>query len=178
MANKYKTLKEFNKGPFTIQCGIFLFLVLMGLFILVLFMLKSNKPPEDTLVYEKCTFIKYESVKYESSHSTGYRYHIYVKEYDKPLEIFDIVYDKVLETDLSELNSGDKITVSIFEGKDEIELCSLSCAGDYILLYSDYVTAYKENLRMAFITTLFISGGSLVAFVIGAFYYKKTGRCL
>lgn len=178
MVERYKTLKKLNKGSFIIQSVIFLFLAVLCLVVPVGVIVAADNPPENSLVYEECTFKKYECVDTRAGKSTSHRYYIYVKEYDKPLEIDNIVFDRTYESDLSELKSGDKLTVSISESNDRIELYSLSCDDGYILSYSNYLEAHKANERLGITTLPLFSLVCLVAFIKGISHYKKTGRCL
>lgn len=131
--------------------------------------------PEDELVYEECTFVDFKHT--EEPHNRGaytHYYYVYVEEYDIPLSIDSVVFDKVDQDVFSELKPGDKITVSV----DKMELYSISYNGENILSYEDFLTEQKESKIIEIFGSLILScvcfGLSIAIFI----YYKKTGKWL
>ena len=76
--------------------------------------LVEKYPSADALVYETCTFARYERVNWGRY---GASYYIYVEEYDKPLEIDSISIRGIDREALEDVKAGDSIEVSKEEGK-------------------------------------------------------------
>ena len=148
------------------------------LFLAIMFT-TTDYPTKESLVYEECTFIKYEYiVKENHNHSTTRYYNIYVEEYDKPLEIDNIIYDRIHQGLLSTLEKGDKITVSIKHHKNDMNLYEMSYGEKYILSYDDYLDAHKENDEIGFILApvlICLISGLIIA---EAVHYKLKGKPL
>ena len=102
-------------------------------------------PSEDSLIYENCSFVKYEYILKRSTRSKSERYHIYVEEYDKPLEIDNIVFHMTNEDVLFHLEPGAQVAVSIRESKDKLTLYTIAYDGVNILSYDDYVKIHTRN---------------------------------
>lgn len=148
------------------------------------FFTTTEYPAKESLVYEECTFIKSEYISKENrNHSTTRYYNIYVEEYDKPLEIDNIIYDRIHQGFLSNLEKGDKITVSIRHYKDDMNLYDMNLyemyyGEKYVLTYDDYSEGHKENDEIGFILAhvfIFLISGLIVAEFI---HYKTKGKPL
>lgn len=178
MARQFTTTKEFNKIPFIIQNVLFLG-VAMFFSVLFIITVSTDYPSEESLVYEECTFIKYEHNKRKNGkYNEAHYYSIYVKEYKQPLEIDNIVFDDADKDVLSGIKEGDKITVCKYEDDGEMILVSASYNGDYVLTFDDYITIHKENDTALnkvwiFFIIIFVS-----LFIWGVIHYKRTGECL
>lgn len=131
--------------------------------------------PEDELVYEECTFVDFKHTE-EPHHRGAYThyYYVYVEEYDIPLSIDSVVFDKVNQDVFSELKPGDKINVSV----DNMELCSISYNGESILSYDDFLTEQKESKIIEIFGSLILSCVCFCLSVSIFIYYKKTGKWL
>lgn len=167
-----------RKGEQPIQFVLisFLFLLLAGLFIWGFFalMFAEKYPPADSLVYETCTVVEYELVSTaKSSH-----YSIYVEEYEKPLEIDNIVMNVIDREALLELEAGDTIVVSHYEGKRSFNLYTLSHADKTILAYEDYLAEHEGNNTIGIWVTGVLSLSSIALLIANTIHYKKTGRPL
>ena len=141
--------------------------------------LTTEYPTKDSLVYEECTFIKYDFISKESrNHSTTRYYNIYVKEYDEPLGIDNIIYDRVHQGYLGNLKKGDKITVSIKKDEKRPNLYVMSYDKKYILSYDDYRDGHMKNDEIGHILfpilTCMITGLFIAEFI----HYKTKGKPL
>lgn len=156
--------------------------LLLAVPFLILFIvdLTQEYPPEESLVYEQCTFVKYEYILKESRKSPETEYYeIYVEEYDIPLRIDNIAFHKANGAALSELKKGDKITLSIeFYREDLHYLYSISCGDTNILSYKDYIEAHSGNDKYGFIICPILFSLGIGLFIAEVIYYKKTGRSL
>ncbi len=136
-------------------------------------------PSEDALVYEDCTFIRYEYKKEESSKGSVTKYYnIYVEEYDTPLEIDNIVYDNIDARVLHNLMAGDIVTVSIREFKDTRSLYALSFGEKCILSYDEYLDVHTSNsdiMIKLLIGLLILTSGWLIGEII---YFQRTGKAV
>ena len=126
----------------------------------------------DRFTEQVCTFSEYELKVYERRGSDSEVYYIYVQEYEKPLEIDQIVSDLVNRRVLNGLEKGDQITV-LFDKKRN--LLSLAHQGEYVLTYEDYVAEHEKNTGLGVIVMLIMSciSWGLIIFLIVR--YKKTG---
>ncbi len=135
----------------------------------------SDYSPENELVYEECTFVEFKHTEEPRSRGAyAHYYYVYVEEYDMPLGIDSVVFDKVNQEVLSELKPGDKVTVSIVG----MDLCSISYNEDSILSYDDFLSDRKESKVIESVGSFALSCicfGLGVAIII---YYKKTGKWL
>lgn len=136
--------------------------------------LKQDYPTKDSLVYEECTFVKYE---YSNERYLKY-YHIYVEEYAVPLEIDNIAFEKNMKIPLSDLEPGDKVTVSIENYRGTLYLYSIYNGDVHILSYEAYLDAHNENDKWGVIVCLFGTCAGLGLFTAEVVYYKKTKRAL
>ena len=154
------------------HCALMLVVFLMFSYALFFF-LTNDDPSKDSLVYEDCTFITYKFIDKKQKY-----YNIYVDEYDIPLEIDNIVFDRTNVNALQNLKKGDSVTVSLRPFKDTFTIYEMYCAENYILSYEDYLNAHSENADgMIKISTIFIilSSGMIITEII---YFKKTGKVL
>ena len=176
MAKKYRVISpKLNKVMFFVQSIFFGGVGMLFLVSLIYFMF-DDPPPAETLVYEKCTFVKYELEQKKGAKGKVYNhYYIYVEEYAEPLEIDEMVFQTIKEKELLSLKNGDKITVSI---SDTAYLYSLFYGDDYIWSYEDYLIVHKDDDKVGFIVASTLSCLGFVPFIIGVIYYKKTGETL
>ncbi len=169
-------VNKIEKTAHILQSIVSLLLAVPFLIFLIM-SLTIKYPPQDSLVYEECTFIKYEYVKEEHRKSASQEYyHIYVEDYSAPLEIDNIVFDKIRKKSLSTLEKGDKITIS--KDFSDNTLYSMSHNDDYIMSYDTYLEVHKENDKLGILVWcvgICIGIGLFTAEVI---YYKKTRRAL
>ena len=120
LKSKEKTRNSVRRQPlkisFVIQSICFLGLVIFFTWALIGVLSIEEYPSEDSLVYEECTFIKYEfkETKYRKTSTMKY-YYLYVEEYVEPLIIDNIVFGEINEEALQSLMGGDKVVVSLFE---------------------------------------------------------------
>ena len=126
----------------------------------------------DRFTEQSCTFLEYEYQVIERKNGDIERYYVYVQEYEKPLEIDQIVFDQVNRRVLNGLEEGDQITV-LFDKKRN--LSSLEHQGEYVLTYEEYVAEHERNDGVGVIVTLIMSciSWGLIIFLI--IHYKKTG---
>ncbi len=169
-----KTVKSVSviKRIISLLCaGVFLFLLIV--------VLRQDYPSENSLVYEDCTFIKYEYAQNSTRRTDIEYYYIYVEEYGLPLKIDNIVFDEKYGSALSRLKKGDKVKVSIeFYKEDSYFLYSMSCDGVDILSYDDYIQAHTQNNKYALIVCPILICMGTGLFVAEVIYYKKTGKSL
>ena len=153
-----------------------LFLALAGLFIwaFVNMAFLGSYPPAESLELEECTVVEYELV---STAKSSY-YFIYVEEYEKPLEIDNIVMNVIDREALLELEAGDTILVSHYEGKRSFNLYTLSHADKTILAYEDYLAEHEGNNTIGIWVTGVLSLSSIALLIANTIHYKKTGRPL
>lgn len=167
--------KRLIKAVFSFENFIFLFCSVFFLSVYIGFALVEDYPDVNSLVYEDCTFIKYEYIEYRYSKSSKMRYYnIYVEEYDKPLQVDNIVYKRINKDLLLQLNEGDTIKVSLLEEKEKFYLYSLSCGGVYILSYEDYLSEHESNDSIGSIVLPALLCMSFVGFIVGV---KKRMSC-
>lgn len=159
-----------TKKSVVICCGLLLIFSALLLFLFVSNLCTWNYPKKESLVYERCTFVKYEKKSGRSS-----RYYIYVREYEEPLEIDNIVFHDVNKGDLDSIRVGGKIKIA----KDKhLTLYSLEYHGESILSYDDYLQRHNKNHIIGIFVTLIFNGVTLTLFVVTIIYYKKTGKNL
>jgi hypothetical protein len=153
-----------------------LFLLLAGLFIwaFVNLMILENAPAAESLVFEECTFERYEIV----NDSKTICYFLYVEEYEKPLEIDSIVVGVIDRDTLREVGSGDTIVVSKYEGKKSFPLYALSYGNKAILAYEDYLTEHDGNNSLGIWITGIFSLLMVILLIANTIHYKQTGRPL
>ncbi len=137
-----------DKATFILRRSIFFILALPLLITIVVSSPLSYKT-ESELVFEECTFIKYEYEYNDRLRGSDYEeYHIYVEEYDDYLILSGSIFDDVNVSVLSDLRTGDKITLSINNNLGTKFLYSLSYGDRSILSYDDYLSAsYKSDKR-------------------------------
>lgn len=167
-----------NKIPFIIQTTIVSIFLIFFIIVLVGILSVRHNPNKEELIYEKVTYIRYEYIRKGSLKNVSERYYIFVIEYDKPLELDNIVYDIVNRDALDNLISGDVLTVSIREYNGNYDLYSIAMNENYILSYEDYLTCHNKNntIALIFIPILISIAGFILVF--GIIRYKKTGECL
>ena len=151
---------------------LFLAVFIVGFFALLFV---EKYPSADSLVYEACTFERYERIHHGKYGDT---YLIYVEEKEKPLRIDSITACLFSGKDLDGIKAGDIIVVSMEEGDGFLDLYSLSHGDNPIFTYEDFLEAQDGNdtvgaVGVGVMALLFI--GLLIANVI---LYKKTGVCL
>ena len=137
--------------------------------------LVEQYPPADSLVYEACTFERYERIswgKYGDDH------HLYVEEYEKPLEIDSITACAVNHNALQNIQVGDTIVVSKAEGKQSFTLYALSYGDTTIFAYEDFLATQNGNDTVGAVFTGIMSLLLVGLFIANVICYKKTGRPL
>ena len=135
--------------------------------------LVEKYPSADALVYETCTFARYERISWGKY---GASYYIYVEEYGKPLEIDSLSIRGIDREALEAVKAGDSIVVSKEEGKNSFPLYALSHGDRDILAYEDFLAQQKrdDNVGAIFVGLFsLLPIGLLAANVI---LYRKTGR--
>ena len=181
--SKDKTRNSVRRQPlkisFVIQSIFSISLIAFFTWVLIGVLSIEEYPTEDSLVYEECTFIKYEfkETKYRKTSTMKY-YYLYVEEYGEPLIIDNIVFSKTNEEILQSLIGGDKITVSLFEDKDKLYLYSASYKQSDILSYEAYFAQHESNDSIGVIVCSVVLCMSLALFIAEVYYYKKNGKCL
>ena len=167
------------KAGFIIQSVFFLALTLFFVWALFGVMLIEEYPEKAELTYEECTFIKYEKIERRyNRHSKMRYYYLYVEEYDQPLEIDNIVFPVTNEEALQRLKQGDKVTVSLYEYKGEINLYEAFCGSDSILNYEDYLSKHNGNNELGVIVCSVFICASIGLLFAGIVHYRKTGNSL
>ena len=135
--------------------------------------LVEKYPSADALVYETCTFARYERISWGKY---GASYYIYVEEYGKPLEIDSISLRAIDREALEAVKAGDSIVVNKEEGNGSFSLYALSHGDRDILAYEDLLAQQKrdDNVGAIFVGLFsLLPIGLLAANVI---LYRKTGR--
>ena len=153
-----------------------LFLALAGLFIwaFVNMAFLGSYPPAESLELEECTVVEYELV----TASRSSYYFIYVEEYEKPLEIGNVTKNVINREALMELEAGDTIVVSHYEGKRSFNLYFMAHGEKTILAYEDYLAEHEGNNTIGIWVTGVFSLSSIVLLIANTIHYKKTGRPL
>ena len=164
-----------NKKRFIIHICFFSFFLLLFIGCFIGLATIRSYPSKDKLTYENCTFLRYElkrSVGVKSG--TTAKYLVYVEEYNKPLEIDNIVIKKANKEALQSLEEKDVIQIS----RRDYNLYSASVGDTYILRYEDYLYCHNTNNLIGYIVVsslILICSGMLVADII---VYKKTGETM
>ena len=174
----FKNNKDNDNKSFIIQ-NIFLSSILaifVVMFICVL--LIKGYPNKSELIYENCTFIRYEYVKKYVSPGISEKYLIYVNEYETPLEIDNIVFNEINANVLNSIKSGDEIVVSIQYDHDKNNLYSMAYKEKNVLSYDDYLTRHTKNNRFGIVVTSIMIAITASLLVFGIIYYKKTGKTI
>ena len=166
-----------NKIHFITQTTIVSIFLIFCIILLVGILSVRHNPNKEELIYEKVTYIRYEYIR-KGTKNVSERYYIFVNEYDKPLEIDNIVFDKVNRNALDNLISGDVLTVSIREYNDNYDLYSIAMNENYILSYEDYLTCHNRNNTLGLIIIPIVISIAIFILVFGIIRYKKTGECL
>ena len=153
-----------------------LFLALAGLFIwaFVNMAFLGSYPPAESLELEECTVVEYELI---TASKSSY-YFIYVEEYEKPLEIGNVTKNVINREVLLELEAGDTIVVSYYEGKRSLNLYSLAHGEKTILAYEDYLAEHEGNNTVGIWVTGALSLASIALLIVNTLRYKKTGECI
>jgi hypothetical protein len=131
-------------------------------------------PSADSLVYEECTFVRCE----QKNTAKSSLYYIYVEEYEKPMEIDNIVISQIDREALFTLEPGDKITVSKHDGQKECTLYSLSHGETDILSYQDYLSRHNNNNMTGIVVCSILLCMTVGLFIGSVIHYRKTGECL
>ena len=131
-------------------------------------------PTDDQLVYEECTFVKYEQRKSRA----GKTYYVSVKEYAGWLKIDNIVSSSASEERLKSLENGDKIKVSIRKTENGNDLYYMSSGQNSVLTYEDYLEEHRRNKNAGYIACSMFSFICIALFTAEKVYYKKHGFCL
>lgn len=173
---KFIGIQRIERTAFICQSVFFLLLALP--FIIVLFCsIDRDFLPKEELVFEECTFVKYNFIEDKGSRGRVTRYYkVYVEEYAVPLEIDSIIYDRVSKGKLDNLEAGERIVVSI--DKADYSLYYLACEYSDVLSYEDYLEGHEENYRIGLVVFPVLSCLGLGLFVANIIYYKKKGRCM
>ena len=136
--------------------------------------ISEKYPSADSLVYEDCTFVRCE----QKNTAKSSRYYIHVEEYEKPLEIDNIVLGQIDREALLALELGDKITVSKYDGKKEYTLYSVSHGETDILSYQDYLSRHNSNNTTGIVVCSILLCMTVGLFIGAVIHYRKTGKCL
>lgn len=167
-----------NKKNYIIQNILLSFLVILFTGFLIGVLTIKEYPNKDELKYKNYTFVNYEYVKRTGRYGSREKYYIYVKEYEKPLEIDNIVVKKTNLDVLKTIQPDDIIVVSIREYDDNLDIYSFEYNGDYVLTYEDYLSRHNSNNKTGIIVTSILSGVTLSLLIFGIIYYKKTGKLI
>lgn len=174
----FKNNKDNDNKSFIIQ-NIFLSSILaifVVMFICVL--LIKGYPNKSELIYENCTFIRYEYEKNIGTHGSSKKCLIYVNEYETPLEIDNIVVNEINANVLNSIKSGDEIVVSIQYDHDKYNLYSMAYKERFVLSYDDYLTRHTKNNRIGIVVTSIMIAITASLLIFGIIYYKKTGKII
>ena len=180
---KEKTRNSVRRQPlkisFVMQSIVWLGLIAFFTWTLIGVLSIEEYPSEDSLVYEECTFIKYEfkETKYRKTSTMKY-YYLYVEEYVEPLIIDNIVFGETNEEALQSLMGGDKVVVSLFEDEGKLYLYSVSHNQSDILSYEAYFAEHNSNDNLGVVVCSVLLCMSLALFIAEVCYYKKNGKCL
>lgn len=158
-------------------CSLLLAVAAFALFCLIS-LITVDYPAHEALVYEECTFVKYEKKVSATSKGTSSRYYIFVEEYDKGLEIDNIVFTEQQEEILQTILTGDKIKVSIYENKKQFDLFSMVYQEKTVLSYEDYLSAHNRNNTAGIIGCAFCEVCTGALFIGEILRYKRTGKTL
>ena len=128
----------------------------------------GDYPSPEDIVYEECTFERYEIRK----HKSGRSYLVYLEEYEEALKIDSIVSKHVNKTVLGGLRAGDTVTVSYDEDGD---VYSMARGDSYILSYEDFLSAHEINYRYGMMFLLILMCLTAALIVGYCVLWKKTG---
>ena len=131
-------------------------------------------PSADSLVYEECTFVRCE----QKNTAKSSRYYIYAEEFEKPLEIDNIVIGQIDREALLALEEGDTITISKYEGRKEYTLYSMSHGETDILSYENYLSKHTGNNTTGIVVCSILLCMTVGLFIGAVIHYRKTGKCL
>ena len=144
---KWKRAKA-SRGEFIASIVALSFLFVLFAVIFIWMIPAVDYPASEELVYEECTFVRYEISKTRNSKI----YRVYLEEYEEPVRIDKIVSKSLNSTVdtgiLYGLREGDKVTVSVDEDGD---LYAMAYGESYILSYEDFLSAHESNHTLAMI---------------------------
>ena len=170
---RYEIAKA-NRGEFIATTVLFSFFFVFFAVIFIGMVADGGYPSPDELVYEECTFERYEIRK----HKSGRSYLVYLEEYGDELEIDSIVSkpvsNKVNVELLDGLRAGDRVTVSHDEDGD---VYSMAYGDSYILSYEGFLSAHESNDRLGMIIMPILLCLSVGLLVGNCVFWKKTGEC-
>ena len=149
--------------------------LLLAIFVVMFICVLSIKgyPNKNELMYENCTFIRYEYKKNIGTTGSSEKYLIYVNEYETPLEIDNIVVNKMNVNVLKSIKSGDEIVVSVQYDHDKYNLYSMAYKERFVLSYDDYLARHTKNNRIGIVVTSIMITITASLLVFGIIYYKK-----
>ena len=130
----------------------------------------GDYPASEELVYEECTFVRYEMKKTKY----GGIYWVELEEYEESLKIDSLVYKHVNKGVLEDLRAGDTVTVSYDEDGD---VYSMARGDSYILSYEDFLSAHESNHRNGMIIAPILVCLSAALVIGNCVLWKKTGEC-
>ena len=167
---KYERAKA-SRGEFIASTVFFsIFFVLFAVIYIGVLSSGGDYPSPEDIVYEECTFVRYEIKKTKSARI----YRIEFEEYEEYLEIDNIVSKHVNKTVLGGLRAGDTVTVSYDEDGD---VYSMARGDSYILSYEDYLSAHESNHRNGMIIAPILVCLSAALVIGNCVLWKKTGEC-
>ena len=173
-----KELTKTNKKGFIFQTILISIVVLIFSIMLIALLLSKPYPSKNELKIENCTFVKYEDKKYVSAKHSSHKYLIYVTEYDQPLEIDNIVYRAVNKSTLDRLIKGDKLTLSIRNYNEHLDLYCVSCGNNVILSYETFLDSHHRNRTIGLIVIPIMTSISSGLLVWSIIHYKKKNELI
>ena len=177
MAKKKKKTKKniansAEKTKVILHCIIMAICFLIMSYALLAFAFMED-PEKASLKYENCTFVSYTFVDEDRTY-----YNIYVEEYNIPLEIDNIIYERTNVTALKKLEKGDIVTVSLRQFKDTRDIYEMYSGDSYIIKYEDYLELHGEQadgMIKISLVIMIISAGMIVTEIL---HFKKKGNAL
>lgn len=167
---KYERAKA-SKGEFIVSTVFFsIFFVLFAVIYIGFLSSGGDYPASEELVYEECTFVRYEIKKTKSART----YWVELEEYEEALRIDNIVFRHVNNGVLEDLQAGDGVTVSIDEDGN---LYAMVHGDSYILSYENYLSAHESNHRNGMIIAPILVCLSAALVIGNCVLWKKTGEC-
>ncbi len=167
---KYERAKA-SKGEFIVSTVFFsIFFVLFAVIYIGFLSSGGDYPSPEDIMYEECTFERYEIRK----HKSGRSYLVYLEEYEEALKIDSIVSRHVNKGVLEDLQAGDGVTVSIDEDGN---LYAMVHGDSYILSYEDFLSAHEINHRNGMIIAPILVCLSAALVIGNCVLWKKTGEC-
>ena len=167
---KYERAKA-SKGEFIVSTVFFsIFFVLFAVIYIGMLSGGGDYPSPEDIVYEECTFLRYEMKKTRHART----YWVELEEYEEALKIDSIVSKHVNKGVLEDLQAGDGVTVSIDEDGN---MYAMAHGDSYILSYENYLSAHEINYRygMIFLPILMcLTAALIVGYCV---LWKKTGEC-